>query len=179
MSLLNLFKKNKTDKTVRTLYAAAVTAARRPGFYTRLGLPDTAEGRLEAVMLHVYLILRRLKGESDTSQALFDVFFEDMDQSLREMGVGDLGVPHRIKAMAEAFLGRIQAYDEGLAATTDEDLIGALARNFYRTAAPEDAQIEGLGAYMRDADQMLASQPMAEILKGRVSFPAMGETASS
>ena len=179
MSLLNPFGKNKTDEVARALYGAAVAAARRPGFYTRLGLPDTAEGRLEAVMLHVYLILRRLKGESDTTQALFDVFFEDMDQSLREMGVGDLGVPHRIKAMAEAFMGRIQAYDEGLAASPDDVLKGALMRNFYRTATPENAQIGGLGAYVRGADRALAALPTAEILKGRLDFPEVDEAPPS
>jgi cytochrome b pre-mRNA-processing protein 3 len=49
------------------------------------------------ISLHVALVLYRLRAEGERerafSQALFDVFFRDMDRSLREMGAGDLGVP--------------------------------------------------------------------------------------
>ena len=176
---LKLFRKKGPEKTARALYAAAVTQARQPWFYTDQGLPDTPEGRLEAVMLHVYLILHRLKegaegGAEAVAQALFDVLFEDMDQSLREMGVGDAGVPRRIKAMVEAFMGRIAAYDHGIEAGLDADetaLKDALKRNFYRTSTPGEHEVSALAAYVRGAVQMLKSEPVTGFLEGHVVFP--------
>lgn len=179
---LKLFRKKGPAKTARALYAAAVAQARQPWFYTHQGLPDTPEGRLEAVMLHVYLILHRLKGgtegESETvAQALFDVLFEDMDQSLREMGVGDAGVPRRIKAMVEAFLGRIAAYDHGIEGLESDEtaLKDALKRNFYRTSTPGEREVSALAAYIRGAVQMLESEPVAGFLEGCVVFPDPGK----
>ncbi|HCL48309.1 MAG TPA: hypothetical protein DHW86_02215, partial [Rhodobiaceae bacterium] len=50
----------------------------------------------------------------DIGQALFDIFFRDMDQAMREAGVGDLGVGKKIRKMAQAYYGRAAAYDEAL-----------------------------------------------------------------
>lgn len=47
------------------------------------------------------LVFRRLGGNgklaTEFSQALFDLFFKDMDRNLREMGAGDLSVPKKIR----------------------------------------------------------------------------------
>ncbi len=139
MFLSKLFSRRpQADAVADALYALAVARARAPVFYRDLGVPDTLEGRFEMISLHVYMLLRRLKQGADGSragggaigQALFDLMFADMDRNLREMGAGDLGVGRRVKAMAQAFYGRIQAYDDGLAAGA-EILAQAVARNVY------------------------------------------------
>src|SRR5687767_4178845 len=118
-------------KSAEELYAAAVAQARRPEFYASLGVPDTIDGRFELVALHTFLVLRRLKGQgqaAEAGQALVDLFIQDMDASLRELGAGDLGVGRKVKAMAQAFYGRIAAYDSGLAGSA-ATLEAALRRN--------------------------------------------------
>jgi cytochrome b pre-mRNA-processing protein 3 len=136
------------------LYAVLVAQARRPEFYSELGVPDTLDGRFELVALHTFLALRRLKSDAsaaDTRQALVDVFVDDMDASLREMGAGDLGVGRRVKAMAQALYGRIAAYEAGLGGP-EQALVGALRRNVYGTAAdaaPDLAKLEKLATYVR------------------------------
>ena len=78
-------------------------------FYRDLGVPDTVNGRFDLLVLHLWMVLRRLKpieGGAGLSQALFDRFCDDMDANLREMGVGDLTVPKRMQAFGEAFYGR-------------------------------------------------------------------------
>jgi cytochrome b pre-mRNA-processing protein 3 len=111
-----IFGRSGDEDTPYVLYGALVGQARNPAFYRDMGVPDTVEGRFEMVALHVFLALRRLRagGEpgKDLGQKLFDVLFDDMDQTLREMGVGDLSVGKKIKAMASSFYGRMQAYDE-------------------------------------------------------------------
>ena len=84
-------------------------------------MPDSVEGRFELIVLHLVLVLRRLAdgsrrygrpslGPARLGQRLFDVFCRDMDDNLREMGVGDLAVPKPMRRFGEAFFGRQGAY---------------------------------------------------------------------
>src|SRR6267378_2892298 len=96
--------------TIEAIYGMIVTQAREPLFYRDFGVPDTVNGRFDLLVLHLWMVLRRLKsieGGADVSQTLFDRFCDDMDANLREMGVGDLTVPRRMQAFGEAFYGRV------------------------------------------------------------------------
>jgi cytochrome b pre-mRNA-processing protein 3 len=175
MFLTRLFTRPSETEPADALYGIAVARAREPAFYRDLGVPDTVEGRFEMISLHVYLILHRLKNGSGVTghegalgQALFDVMFADMDRSLREMGVGDLGVGRRVKTMAEAFYGRIRAYDDGLAAG-EPALARALARNVLDSSesGPEGA---ALARYVVESIRALADVPDAELACGEAVF---------
>lgn len=175
--LAKLFKRRNTGNTAsESLYLATVEASRRPELFTGFGIPDTLDGRYEMVALHAYLVLRRLKRDhaatAELAQAFFDFMFIDFDNTLRELGVGDLGVGRRVKQMATGFYGRIAAYDAGL---EGGDLEEALRRNAYGTVTADEAALARLAVYLRDADRMLAAQPIGEFLAGRVSFPRPSE----
>ena len=113
--MLDIFRKFKFHDSADQLYRRLVRQARDPVFYLHLGVPDTPDGRFDMIILHAFLVIRRLKAEHERTvglaQAIFDLMFADMDQNLREMGVGDLGVSKRIKGMAEACYGRTVAYE--------------------------------------------------------------------
>ena len=161
------------ERTGFILYGAAVAAARRPFFYAELGVPDTLDGRFDLIGVHVFLLIRRL-GELPApgpavAQAVFDAMFSDMDRNLREIGVGDLSVGRRVKAMWEAFHGRAAAYQAALAAGDEAALSAALARNVWRGAAP-GRQSAALAGLVLAQDRALAAQNPAELLTGRVGF---------
>ena len=112
-------REQKEQKRIaRALYAAALTNTREPFFYEVCGVPDSFDGRFDLLLLHVYLILDTLMGREDydgISQALFDEMFKDMDQTLREMSIGDMGVPKHMKRMMKAFNGRMHGYQLAIA----------------------------------------------------------------
>jgi len=142
----------------RALYAHAVEQARSPAFYTVLDVPDSLDGRFDAIVLHAVLLIRRLHRASpplaERGQAIFDALVEDMDNSVRELGAGDLGVAPRVKRMAQGFYGRYQAYEAAL--DGDEDLRRALARNLYGTVnEPEPARIEAMASYVTRESERL------------------------
>jgi len=172
--LAKLFKRREDPNgaAANALYHEVVAAARRPVFFAELGMPDTFDGRYEMVALHAYLVLRRLRREhqatAELGQALFDLMFADFDSTLREAGVGDLGVGRKVKQMATGFYGRIAAYDAGMESGSLDD---ALRRNAYGTVAADERSLARLGAYLRQADQVLAGQATSSLLAGRVSFP--------
>lgn len=161
------------------LYVTLVEQARRPDFYRHLGVPDTVDGRFEMIALHVFLVLYRLKGETDAAtrdlaRTLSEAMFDDMDRSLREMGAGDLGVGRRVQAMAEGFYGRVAAYDAGLAVADSATLGDALRRNVYgslRAAGPEAPQIAGLATYVFAAVAALGACSVAQLAAADPAWP--------
>ena len=114
--MFRFFRANPVQDAAELAYRRVVEQARQPGFFTDAGVPDTIDGRFELISLHAFLYLQRLKRERPGSAALgqrfFDVMFLDFDRALREMGTGDLSVSREIKRMAEAFYGRIAAYED-------------------------------------------------------------------
>ena len=154
-----------------TLYCAVVAQARLPAHYGAGGVADTVDGRFDLIVLHLWLLSRRLRGEGEAgaalAQALLDTTFDDMDRSLREMGVGDLGVGRKVKAMAQAWRGRSEAYERAIGEDDAQALALALGRNLLNGG-------DGcrLAAYVGDAERALAAQPGARLLAGEVVFPA-------
>lgn len=173
MSIISIFRRSRPTDVARALYGAIVGQARMPRLFSDLGVPDTVDGRFEMVVLHAFLVMRRLKGAPEgaaaVSQALFDVMFEDMDVSLREMGAGDMGVSKRVKAMVQAFYGRVAVYETGLAAG-EEALGEALRRNAYGTVAPDGNSVRELARYTAAQAAHLAVQDPLRIAAGDVSF---------
>lgn len=148
-----------------TLYAAAVTRARAPVFYTDLGVADTMDGRFDMVVLQVVLLLRRLKDETGArvarlSQGILDTMFADMDRSLRELSIGDDGVKHRVRKMGKAFYGRLNVYDAALAEGTDDSLIESLHRNLYRGREVAPAVLAAMAGHVRAQQAALAAAPI-------------------
>jgi len=168
-------RRNHLRDAAERAYGSVVGQARRPEFFTMLGVPDTLDGRFEVICLHAFLYLRRLKNEGGPAAALsqrfFDTMFADFDRSLREIGTGDLSVGRQVKRMAEAFYGRIRAYEDGLAGS-DETVNAALTRNVYGTASASPEQLARLGAYLRREAANLAAQPAAALFDGRIAFGA-------
>lgn len=169
------FRRNRFRDAADHAYDRVVAQSRRPEFFTALGVPDTLDGRFELVCLHAFLYLHRLKAEGAAAAALgqgfFDRMFGDFDRSLREIGTGDLSVGRQVKRMAEAFYGRIRAYEDGLTAD-DAALCAAIARNVYGTATASDGQLARVAAYLRREVTHLAGQPAAALLAGTVAFEA-------
>jgi len=170
-----LFKaKPAFAEEVQKLYINIVQQSRDPHFYTNLEVADTVEGRFDMIVLHAFVVMRRLKkGLPETEeflQALYDLMFADMDQNLRELGVGDMGLARRVPKMAEAFYGRITVYEEGLAEDDDENLIAALDRNLYRKNTVTPESLSKMARYLRQEAANLDNAEIAALLKGDVSF---------
>jgi cytochrome b pre-mRNA-processing protein 3 len=168
-------QQRERQATIERLYGAIVTQARLPIFYTVFAVPDTVEGRFELIVLHIHLLFRRIAREAEESRAIsqevFDLFFEDMDASLRELGIGDLAVPRKMRAMGEAFYGRAGAYDAALAEPGDTALVAAIQRNVYAGGGAE-TEARRLAGYVRDAERALSAQDAATIVDGAPVFPS-------
>ena len=166
--MLNALRKSKVRRQLAgELHAALVARARQPEFFATFGIKDTLDGRFDLIVLHAWLVLERLReaGASSLSQAFIDAVFVGFDEGLRELGAGDIGMGKRVKKLADAFYGRMQAYGD---ASDEAEMEAALIRNLYR-GAPE-AGAKPMAHYVMSARSSLKS---SDIENGQLDFGPM------
>ncbi|MEJ8474205.1 ubiquinol-cytochrome C chaperone family protein [Roseibium algae] len=171
--LFGLFRRKTRDSELK-VYSQIVAQARQTAFYTAFKVPDTIDSRFDMIVLHAVLLFRRLRGEgaeiSRFSQDVFDLFFHDMDATLRELGVSDTRVPKKIKAMGEAFYGRADAYMPHIDGKDVGELAIALKRNVY-AQTEEPTEEKALARYMIAAAEALEAQLVEKIIAAEMVFP--------
>ena len=169
--MFRLFPKNRQNRAIDTLHDRIAAASRQPQLYLALGVPDTLEGRFESLTLHMILVLRRLRRlpapADDAAQDLVDTLFRQLDRSLRELGVGDFGVPKRMKKLAQAFYERAERYDPALDAADELALAEALGRSFFDEPRPTWA----LARYALAAEAEMAALDLDGLLRQGPRFP--------
>ena len=172
--IFNLFRKPAVaPDAVHEAYVSIVAQSRQPRFFADWGVPDTVTGRFDMISLHLALYLRRLKNEPSArqfTQALIELFFKDMDRSLREMGAGDLGVPKKIQKMGNIFFGLLAALNEAMDRNDEEALAAVISRNVFD--GTDSPNVRALVAYVIEHDAVLAAQSMETIIAGDVRFEA-------
>lgn len=170
------------DRKATDLYGAVVAAARRPHFFATCGIPDTPEGRYEVLVLHLWLLVERLKAAGASGEGLarlvMEAFVVDMDDNMREMGVGDLTVPKKVKRAAAAFYERANAYRAGIGSGHGEALQEALVR-FIPDLAAHPTGSAAVAGYVRAASSQMASQADRDVLSGSIAFPDLDDGAGS
>jgi cytochrome b pre-mRNA-processing protein 3 len=175
----SLFAPSAEKLAARSLLGAVMAEARAPELYLAGGVADTIDGRFDLIVLHLYFLLRRLKEAGACgkamSQFVFDAAFSNFDEALREMGVGDLSVGKKIRKMAEAFYGRLDAYERAVAQGTGGAFEAAVVRNAYRGVPPEPARLASLLQAIDRFRRRMEAAPLDELLNGR--WASRGPTA--
>ena len=178
--MLRSFKaRAQLQRKAGEIYGAVVTQARQPDFYLKLAIPDTPQGRYEIVVIHLFLVLERLRGAphaGELQRVLIETFVADMDASLRELGTGDLSVGRKVQRAAAGFYARSGDYRAGLAESGEQALEQALTKH-VGAEATVNIQAAVLARYIRLAAAKLEEQSADVILAGVVAFPAPGAIA--
>jgi len=165
--LRNLFRQRPDERQGDALYALAVEQARQPAFYTTLGVADRIDARFELYTLHVLILFLRLKGDGErgevAAQRLFDTYISSLDNTLRELGVGDVSVGKKMRKLGESLYGRMSAYESPLRAEDVDALAASLAKNVYESA--DAATGLALARYAVTSRQNLATQSFEIVSK--------------
>ncbi len=169
--MFNFLKKNDSHYSI---YAKFASLSRNKNLYVKFKVPDTIDGRYEMLMVNIILIIRRLKKEKDDnlSQLVLDLMFSDIDQALRESGVGDLSVPKRMKKIGEAFYGRISSLDKILQSKyLNDGLVNYFKRNTFCDSNAYDIECEMLSEYTINMIHFLDSLTLDKIIENSYIFP--------
>lgn len=169
--LARIFGTPRDRLALRPLYDAAVARARDPFWYREGGVPDTLEGRFDMLTAVLALLLLRLErdGEAAAGEAarLTEIFIEDMDGTMREIGFGDIVVGKEVGKLLGALGGRMGRFREALAGTGDE-FEPAVAHNVYRDAPPSEASLGAVAGRLRDMSDRFGSTATDDLLAGRL-----------
>lgn len=170
MSLLSRIL-NPPPPPLSGLWGWITRTAREPHWYLGHSVADTVDGRFDMVALVTCVVMRELEMRDlriETS-LLTERFVDDMDGSLRDIGIGDMVIGKHMGRVMGALGGRLGAYRDALAAgANDSALADALARNVYRAQAPEGAA-DGLAAAVRQLAARLSATPSQALLAGDIA----------
>ena len=168
-----LFGARRERSALRPLYDALVAAAREPGWYREGGVPDTIEGRFDMVATMVALALLRLEAEGGDGEAesvqLTEIFIDDMDGTLRQIGIGDFVVGKHVGRLVGALGGRLGALREAFAAGTPLDSV--VCRNEFRDAPAAESQVAFVAERLRRFHRALARTAREPLLAGAIPKP--------
>jgi cytochrome b pre-mRNA-processing protein 3 len=170
LSLLQrLFGETKQRETVLPLYRAVVERGRNPAWYREGMVPDTVDGRFDMIAAILALVLIRLEAEGESGRApsvlLTELFIDDMDSSLRQIGIGDYVVGKHVGRMMSALGGRLTAFREG---TTAGALDGPVRRNIFHEAPPSEEALAFVTAGLATFANAMSGASLEEMLEGRL-----------
>ncbi len=166
-------KKSNLSDELYAVYNAIVAQSRQEKFFLNFDIKDDISGRFDILSLHVCLVFIRLRDleikDKDFSQNLFDLFFKDMDQSLRETGVSDVAIPKKIQKLGALFYGLLDKLTKAIDAKDKAELNAVLNRNIYDNKNEEKSLL--LSDYVLQVEKHLQNQDLNNILNGDLSFP--------
>lgn len=171
MSLLQrIFGETRQRAALDPLYRAVVAVGRDPWWYRDGAVPDTLDGRFDMVAALTALVLLRIEAEGDPGHQpallLTEIFIDDMDGTLRQIGIGDYVVSKHVGRMMGALGGRLGAFR---AADADgENYDTAVRRNIFHEAPPNDEAVSLVGARLGRFANALRDTALDDLVAGRL-----------
>ncbi|WP_374127245.1 ubiquinol-cytochrome C chaperone family protein [Sphingomonas sp. 28-62-11] len=168
MGLIDRIFGEKQPPATAPLYDAIIAEGRAEHWYIDGAVPDTMDGRFDMIAAILAFVLLRLETDStaaEPSARLTEQFITDMDNQLRQSGVGDVGIGKYVGQMMSMLGGRLGAYRDGLAAG---DLLPAIKRNLYRGDDPGMAALDHSIGRLLALRDTLAALDTAAILRGQL-----------
>ena len=156
------------------LYAAITAQCDGEAFTSAFGIERSFRGEHSALVLHVWLVLRRLREEGESgkalAQTLYDTFQDDVEHRVHAEGVR-VRVNKWLNELEQGFYGSALAYDNALTGGSG-DLAKVLHRNVFHGEG--DAETLGrakkLERYVRRELGCLAATNGKAVREGRVRF---------
>lgn len=165
-SLGKLFKPGPDPREARRpLWNAVVATARAPHWYVEGTVPDTLDGRFDMVSLILALVLHRIDDDPSHGLAgveLTELFVNDMDGQMRQIGFGDMVVGKQIGRMVGALGGRLGVYR---AADGSDELSAALVRNLWRGNTPAASGLAHVMTQVAALRCALAATPVETLIE--------------
>lgn len=175
-----LTRRSVHSRTAGVIYGSIVASARQQEFYAEWGVPDTQEGRFEMIALHVALVMHRLAmvqpDGTEIARQIAETFITDMDDNMREIGIGDLVVPKKIKRAAAALYDRHRDYAAAMAPGAPESALPLALAAAFGGAGAEKARHPALDTvalanYMHRLKGGLAVATGDDCLAARLPLP--------
>jgi cytochrome b pre-mRNA-processing protein 3 len=170
--LTRIFGGGREREAYRPLYDRVVNAGRDPAWYLEGQVPDTIDGRFDVISALLALVLIRMEQEEERTRTasvlLTELFIDDMEGTVRQIGVGDLMVGKHVGKMVGALGGRLSAFRAAAGATGFDEVV---SRNIFHDAPPSDAAVRFVSERLQRFREALQAAPLSSILEGELPRP--------
>lgn len=164
--LTRIFSGQGRAARLRRLYDRVVAEGRRPDWYRAGAVADTVDGRFDMIAALLSVALWRLDALGPAGQSasvrLTEIFIDDMDGSVRQLGIGDLVVGKHVGRMVSALGGRLGAYR----AEDGAEMEAAVARNIFRGAPPGAEAVAYVARGIEQWRRTLAMLDLEQLVAG-------------
>jgi cytochrome b pre-mRNA-processing protein 3 len=152
------------------LYESVVALGRDPAWYREGQVPDTIDGRFDVIAAVTALVLLRLEREPDretrlATTLLTELFIDDMEGSLRQIGIGDLVVGKQMGRLMGALGGRLGALRD---ARDEPEMRAAVTRNIFHETPPSEEAVAFVTARLLQLRADLEASEREALLDGKV-----------
>jgi len=168
--LQRLFPDKKQRAALAPLYAAIVAEGRDPFWYREGQVPDTIDGRFDMLAAVLALVLLRLEAVAQAGRApavlLTEIFIDDMDATLRQIGIGDYVVGKHVGRMMAALGGRLAAFRDARESRSPSD---AVRRNIFHDSPPSEAALESVAGRLERLAEGLDGASLESLIGGNLA----------
>jgi len=150
------------NKEINILFEKINKQSLRKDLYLQYKIIDTFENRFELLTIHIVLVVKAMKSDSlmgnETIQKLFDEIFKYLDNSFRELGLGDKVIEMNLNKLLRNFLKKIKLYEQALSEKNDSSLKKILINSIYKNEHPSNEKLYELIKYVRIQENYLLSK---------------------
>ncbi|XP_051138495.1 uncharacterized protein LOC127256501 [Andrographis paniculata] len=158
----------------------------KPPIYDAFSLEKTFKTTFSLLVLHMWLILRRLKEEGkegvELGQYLYEIYNHDLELRVSKAGV-NLLLTKWMKELEKIFYGNIVAYDAAIG--KQDDMQNVIWRNVFSddgTSKPSEAAVlpvQAMTRYIRREASCLSLTDKQAIFSGNFAFTLLDQTSAT
>jgi len=172
-----LGRDNTARRDAKLIYSKVMDQSRNPAFYGENRAPDNYDGRIDMLTLHLAPIMAALRAHGEQghllSQEIYEVMRVDFDIALREEGLTDSSITHRIKPMIALFFTRVKAYTEGLESKAPHETLEAALTQGLLKEEDAPAFASALATYLQEFGEKLTGKTLGELALAAFEFPKL------
>ncbi|XP_013698740.2 ubiquinol-cytochrome-c reductase complex assembly factor 1 [Brassica napus] len=189
LKMLLFYSKQSTSiRGANVIYKRIIAQVDTPAIYDVFNLEKTFKITYSLLVLHMWLVLRRLKQEGkegvDLGQYVYEIYNHNVEVRVSKAGVNLLLLTW-MKELERIFFGNVVAYDEALLPDAKpNDLQIKLWRNVFSddgTTTPDETDLKAAKAMARYVRREVGSLSLTDkesIFSGNFSFTPLENKAS-
>ncbi|KAL3156578.1 hypothetical protein ABBQ38_000868 [Trebouxia sp. C0009 RCD-2024] len=164
-------KESQLLRGSKNLYQAVVQQAANKQLYEVFKLERKFASEYNMLCLHMWMLLVRLRSEGKDGKALaqmvYELFQENVEARVRAEGV-KVRLNKWLNELEQMFYGMSFAFDKSLSG--DEDITGALLRNFYNDDKSKQKAADILARYTTRELACLVKTESEHVMSGQIRF---------
>ncbi|CAM8879376.1 unnamed protein product [Rhodiola kirilowii] len=182
--LLFYSKQSKYIRAANVVYIRVALQVDKSAIYDVFNLEKTFKTTFSLLVLHMWLVLRRLKEDGkegvELGQYLYEIYNHDVEMRVSRAGV-NLMLTRWMKDLEKIFYGNIVAYDKALLPEAKQDeLPNVIWRNIFSdgeaSKPTEEALhfVQAMSRYVRRESICMSLTEKDAILSGNFLFTSLG-----